>query len=211
MSISRSIRKIRLRLKPYGSRALHLHDQLEGQLSIEETHFLLTRARNMRTIVEIGSYRGKSCALLALGSAPNGHVTAIDPHLSTTGAGATNYNAIDERVFHETMTRHNVTDRVLHIVQTSHEARSHWPNDKPIDLLWIDGDHSYEGLTTDLTDWAPLVRPGGLLAAHDYTHRESVRDAWRDYFSIVDGWHASPDKPSRVRSIAWAARSMDHA
>jgi predicted O-methyltransferase YrrM len=202
MGLSRTIRRLALRFKPEGTRALGLHAQLEGQLAIEETHFLLTRAAGARTIVEIGSYRGKSCAALALGSAPHGRVTAIDPHLSCEGAGTTGYNAEDEAVFHRTMLRMGVADRVTHIVKTSHEARAGWPDDQPIDFLWIDGDHSYEGLRTDLNDWAELVAPGGLLAGHDYKHREGVRRAWHEYFDGRPGW----SKPRFVRSIAWTQR-----
>lgn len=36
-----------------------------------------------------------------------------------------------------------------------------------LDLLFIDGDHSYEGVGKDFEMYAPLVRPGGLIALHD--------------------------------------------
>jgi predicted O-methyltransferase YrrM len=36
-----------------------------------------------------------------------------------------------------------------------------------VDLLFIDGDHSYEGVRADFENYAPLVRPGGLIAFHD--------------------------------------------
>jgi cephalosporin hydroxylase len=35
------------------------------------------------------------------------------------------------------------------------------------DFLFIDGDHSYEGVAADFRDYAPLVRAGGLIAFHD--------------------------------------------
>lgn len=38
---------------------------------------------------------------------------------------------------------------------------------KGVDLLFIDGDHSYEGVKEDYLTYAPLVRPGGLVAFHD--------------------------------------------
>lgn len=37
----------------------------------------------------------------------------------------------------------------------------------PVDFLFIDGDHSYEGVRRDFLDYGPLVRPGGLVAFHD--------------------------------------------
>jgi predicted O-methyltransferase YrrM len=36
-----------------------------------------------------------------------------------------------------------------------------------LDVLFIDGDHSYEGVRADFEQYAPLVRPGGIVALHD--------------------------------------------
>ena len=35
------------------------------------------------------------------------------------------------------------------------------------DFVFIDGDHSYEGLKGDWEGWAPLVKSGGIIALHD--------------------------------------------
>ena len=36
-----------------------------------------------------------------------------------------------------------------------------------VDLLFLDGDHSYDGVRADFENYAPLVKPGGLIAFHD--------------------------------------------
>jgi predicted O-methyltransferase YrrM len=36
-----------------------------------------------------------------------------------------------------------------------------------LDLLFIDADHTYEGVKSDFAMYAPLVRPGGLVVLHD--------------------------------------------
>jgi predicted O-methyltransferase YrrM len=36
-----------------------------------------------------------------------------------------------------------------------------------LDVLFIDGDHSYDGVRADFEQYAPLVRPGGIVALHD--------------------------------------------
>jgi cephalosporin hydroxylase len=38
---------------------------------------------------------------------------------------------------------------------------------RPVDLLFIDGDHTYEGVRADFEMYSPLVRPGGLIVFHD--------------------------------------------
>lgn len=36
------------------------------------------------------------------------------------------------------------------------------------DLIFVDGEHSYEGCKGDIEAWLPHVKPGGLLVVHDY-------------------------------------------
>ncbi len=40
-------------------------------------------------------------------------------------------------------------------------------NQRPIDFLFIDGDHRLPGVSRDYELYAPLVRPGGMIAFHD--------------------------------------------
>ncbi|MDH5543791.1 MAG: class I SAM-dependent methyltransferase, partial [Nitrospinota bacterium] len=51
------------------------------------------------------------------------------------------------------------------------EAFKNWESisgGKGVDFLFIDGDHSYEGVTFDLTSWGSIVKRGGVIIAHDY-------------------------------------------
>jgi predicted O-methyltransferase YrrM len=36
-----------------------------------------------------------------------------------------------------------------------------------VDFLFIDGDHSYDGVKADFELYSPLVRPEGVIALHD--------------------------------------------
>jgi hypothetical protein len=42
--------------------------------------------------------------------------------------------------------------------------------DGSLDLVFIDADHSYEGVRKDIEAWSPKVRKGGVIAGHDYGH-----------------------------------------
>lgn len=44
---------------------------------------------------------------------------------------------------------------------------------KPIDVLIVDGDHSYEGVLADLRAWYPHVKPNGLIFMHDVLDPET--------------------------------------
>lgn len=54
---------------------------------------------------------------------------------------------------------------------------------KEIDLLHIDGDHSYEGVKRDFTAWEPWVRPGGRVLFHDTVTFGTVRQ----FFDEIPG------------------------
>jgi predicted O-methyltransferase YrrM len=50
---------------------------------------------------------------------------------------------------------------------------------RSIDVLFIDGDHSTEGMLQDFRDYAPLVRKGGIIAVHDIYYLPTVAEAWK--------------------------------
>ena len=52
---------------------------------------------------------------------------------------------------------------------TGQAAAAHYQREQrePVSLIFIDGDHSYDGLAGDWFAWKPLVAPGGLVCLHD--------------------------------------------
>lgn len=44
--------------------------------------------------------------------------------------------------------------------------------DESLDMVFIDADHSYEGCSTDIREWFPKVRPGGIIGGHDYENHD---------------------------------------
>lgn len=60
---------------------------------------------------------------------------------------------------------------------------------RPIDFLFIDGDHRYEGVKKDFALYRPLVRPGGLIAFHDI--RPNIQDANTEVYRLWDEIKAS--------------------
>lgn len=55
--------------------------------------------------------------------------------------------------------------------------RGEYPEIGEIDLLFIDGDHSFEGCTADLEKWYPRVVPGGHVVLHDCYSGSEVQNA----------------------------------
>ena len=52
-----------------------------------------------------------------------------------------------------------------------------WGHEKhQVDLVFIDGDHSYNGAKGDILAWLPNIKPGGIIAVHDYGKRKVYKD-----------------------------------
>ena len=57
-------------------------------------------------------------------------------------------------------------------------------SDQSVDFVFIDARHSYDAVLEDLKAWWPKIRPGGILAGHDYVDADEL---WR--FSTCQwGW-----------------------
>ncbi len=59
---------------------------------------------------------------------------------------------------------------VISIAQPSRAFAETWglSSAPPIDFLFIDGDHTLDGVVGDWNAWAPFLRPGGTVAIHDF-------------------------------------------
>ncbi len=125
----------------------------------------LVRAMKPTVCVEIGSARGKSSCYIAWALHENGagRLWAIDPHQPTAWNDQGSVNTYPILVRHLRklgLERHVSIER-----KTSQEAVRGWG--RPIDLLFIDGDHSYEGVRRDWELFSPFVAPHGVVVFHD--------------------------------------------
>jgi glycosyltransferase involved in cell wall biosynthesis len=78
-------------------------------------------------------------------------------------------------------------DRFIPIRRDSDKAVSDVPG--LVDFVYIDADHSYEGVFSDLCRWITKVRIGGIIGGHDYGHKDfpGVRQAIDEFFRRF-GW-----------------------
>lgn len=60
--------------------------------------------------------------------------------------------------------------------------------DKQVDILFIDGDHQYDGVKKDFELWSPLVRSGGVIVFHDIikcdVNNYGVHILWEELKSV---------------------------
>jgi predicted O-methyltransferase YrrM len=157
--------------------------EVAGMLTHEEVDFLyrLGQVNHCQgVIVEIGSFKGKSTIALARGAAAShrAKVYAIDPHRIQPEEG---YLEDTEAEFFANIKKGGVDEQVVPMIMTSEAAAKGW--DKPVRLLWIDGDHRYEPSKLDFTLWEPYVVNGGIIAMHDTIRKKGPkRVLWEKVF-----------------------------
>ncbi len=147
---------------------------------------LSLRCTGKGAVVEIGTAAGKSTIALAYaqqirGAAP---INTID--------------IVNHAEIEANLSRANVSAFVNRIIGSSSEVAASWTD--PIELLWIDGDHSYKGVSKDIESWAGKVLPGGFMAFHDYPSQGGKvlgsvgRALYEKVFSRPDLWRISADR-----------------
>jgi len=119
---------------------------------------LLTNLRP-RFLCEIGSASGGTLFLLCQVATPNSTVLSIDIE----------YTRLKKMVF---PCFRRSSQRVICLPADSHSPAtlSHVVKclaGNRLDFLFIDGDHSWNGVKSDCEMYGPLVRPGGIVAFHD--------------------------------------------
>lgn len=76
---------------------------------------------------------------------------------------------------------------VCHDYTTNCAAKYARSGDK-FDYIYVDARHDYKGVLQDLNTWYPLLRPGGVLAGHDYVEQnEGPRSTGQDWTMNYDG------------------------
>jgi len=154
-------------------------DKMRGHHGIKDGRILFRIAKSLKSnsvLVQIGSYAGESTCFIAEGIGfKNCEFYCID----TWYNDAMEHHARKgEDVFGEFL--RNVEpyrDKILPMRGYSYEMINKFPKQKKIDFLFIDGNHSYEGVQRDIQDWIPLVKKNGIVCFHDYPEVLGVKRA----------------------------------
>lgn len=143
-------------------------NSVRGWLTLREGALLYNLAKGCpknNSIVEIGSWEGKSTVYLSNGSKDGhgAHIFAVDPH---TGPEQRVHDEIwTYDVFMKNIAEGGAGELVTPIVKFSEDAAKDF--NKPVGLIFIDGGHAYEAVKTDFESWYPKITEGGVIAFHD--------------------------------------------
>lgn len=147
-------------------------------------------------IVEIGSAHGASSIVLAEAVKQlSGHLTCIDSYPDNY------YNQEKFGEYAYQAFKKNVLEKypgIAFFKDSSVDARKFLTDSEVLDILFIDGMHSYEAVKIDCALYLPLLKSGGYVAFHDYNNVQfaGVKQA-ADEFTA--GWETESEWDLIVR------------
>ena len=140
-------------------------------------------------IINIGAERGTS-TLAMLEERPDGYIFSIDIDPCEGEISNLRKARLDDK-------------RVVRILGHSQEVGELWPF--WVAFIWVDGNHSYEGVRGDIESWLPRVRPGGIIAFHDYFEGEppvhNPSGAGKAVRELMIGRYAMISEVERIRAF----------
>jgi predicted O-methyltransferase YrrM len=145
------------------------------QTTTAERDCLAQHAAGRRRVVEIGVWHGVTTIRLRSVMACDGLLIAVDPF----PVGRLGFS-VQKRIAHSHVGR--IANGELQWLRcTGIEAAKRYSAKyrRLVDFIFIDGDHSYDGLRGDWEAWRPLLAPGAIVALHDSapTPERPIHDA----------------------------------
>lgn len=174
-----------LELLPYKMHGWHLHQ------SIVERIF---RQKNIKTVVEVGSWLGNWTIFVAKLLPSEGCIYAVDhwkgsiEHHNPTSLESTFLPTLFQQ-FLSNVVHSGVMEKVIPLKMESLSAAQIF-REKGVraDLIYIDAGHDYDSVMQDLTAWYPVVVEGGLLCGDDWNLGDvprAVQDFGRTHWLVV--------------------------
>ena len=141
----------------------------------------LIQKRKPRVIVEIGTANGGTLSAWCAVADPQATIISLDLPGGIHGGGYAYWRTFIYRQF-------AYSKQKLHLIRADSHQQSSLAELKillppeGVDFLFIDGDHTYDGVKADFEMYSPLVRKGGLIALHDICLHPPVMDCHVDKF-----------------------------
>jgi predicted O-methyltransferase YrrM len=178
----------------------HYYHSLEGWFNMEKQYLeLLDATPEGGVFVELGCYKGKSTSFIGVEIHKRKrdiNFIAVDSFQGATNSTDANeikaYEGISEIEESYTYNVSLIGNKIKTIVSLTDEAAKYF-NDEEIDVIFVDGGHSYEVVKADILAWLPKMKKGGIMAGHDFNAWQGVNKAVQEIFGT----------PHKVENDCW--------
>jgi predicted O-methyltransferase YrrM len=156
----------------------HFYQDIHGWFGFANTYQnAVNTAIDGAHFVEVGSWKGRSAAFMAVTIANSGKKIKFDcidtwegsPE-HQVGAFFQDQDVLDGRLYQKFLTNMKpVSEHYTAIRLPSLDAVELY-EDNSLDLVFIDARHDYDSVKADISAWLPKVKLGGILAGDDYLY-----------------------------------------
>lgn len=140
---------------------------------------------NGATFIEIGTYLGKSACYMASKIKESGKdidFYCIDPFdIDVSGISVREQGGSWLPLFLDNVKRLGLRAYIIPMCVRNLEAVKHFVRNG-VDFVFIDAEHDYASVRNDIKTWVPIIKPGGVVAGHDYTTNQDTKRAVDDFF-----------------------------
>ncbi len=135
-------------------------------------------------ILEVGSWKGHSTSILGkVAKQYKGKVFAVDHWRGNKGTWNTEMINTQDiySIFKHNMEVLGLQNTVEAVRMESHKASNLFSNSS-LELIFLDGDHTYKGFKQDVNDWIPKLKSNGIICGHDcegyFSEYSLIRKIW---------------------------------
>ena len=143
----------------------HVIKPMQVRSEIEELLHIV-REKRPKVVVEIGTATGGTLFLLCRNVAQDALILSIDLRKGRFGNGYPLAKAPLYKSFATGRQKVALIRGNSHLEETERKAKKILM-DRKVEFMFIDGDHTYEGVKADFQMYSKLVAPGGVVAFHD--------------------------------------------
>jgi predicted O-methyltransferase YrrM len=137
---------------------------IEGWMSPLELEFLGVMGGKQKSIVEVGSWKGRSTkALLETGK----KVFAVDTWEGSQDPNDLTFSQAKQEDIFATFQKNVGHYENLKVIKKDSLSAAKQFSDKSVDMVFIDANHTYEGVKADIEAWLPKAKR--VICGHDYT------------------------------------------
>ena len=160
------------------------YNSIQGWFSPQDCQayrFLISNSPEDATIVEVGSWLGKSSSFLLDNKKPNQKVICVDTWRGSVNEITTTHKLATQTDIFEIF-KENLGSREYSALRLASVEAAATFEDASLDVVFIDAEHTYEAVCADIDAWKPKVKCGGYIAGHDYTPKCGVPKAVNEKF-----------------------------
>lgn len=164
----------------------HIYQNIQGWFTFPKFYSsIVEQSKDNYHIVEIGAWKGKSTAYMAVEIANSNKKIKFDC-VDTWEGDDDIKNCHDEPLLKEPNLLYEhflkniepVKQYINPIRKTSFEASKLFLNET-LNCVFIDGSHDYDSVKSDILAWLPKIKNGGVLSGHDFSH-QPIKKALKD-------------------------------